>query len=102
MGHSYDKRMTALLVADPYKDFISEGGKISGHIRAAAEANGCVSHMQLVPDEAREAGLLVFCALHRRYRPGDDETWRFIAPIQKAACLRKPFEFGTWGGEVRV
>ena len=46
----------------------------------------------------REAGLR---ALHRRYRPGDYETWKYIAPIQKAAWLRKSFEYGTWGGEIR-
>jgi hypothetical protein len=27
---TYEKEMTALLVVDPYNDFISEGGKICG------------------------------------------------------------------------
>jgi nicotinamidase-related amidase len=49
----------------------------------------------------KEAGVRVFYALHRRYRPGDYETWKYIAPIQKAAWLRKSFEYGTWGGEIR-
>src|SRR4030095_15264508 len=40
-------------------------------------------------------------ALPRRYRPGDDETWKYIAPVQNAAWMRKTFEFGTWGGEIR-
>ena len=43
----------------------------------------------------------VFYALHRRYRPGDYETWKYIAPIQKAAWSHKTFEYGTWGGEIR-
>jgi ureidoacrylate peracid hydrolase len=42
-----------------------------------------------------------FYALHRRYHPGDYETWKYIAPIQKAAWARKSFEYGTWGGEIR-
>jgi nicotinamidase-related amidase len=46
-------------------------------------------------------GLRVFYAPHRRYRPGDYETWKYIAPIQKAAWSRKTFEYGTWGGEFR-
>ena len=50
---------------------------------------------------ARKAKLRVFFALHHRYRPGDYETWKYIAPIQKAAWLRKTFENGTWGGEIR-
>jgi hypothetical protein len=40
--HTYDKEITALLVIDPYNDFISEGGKIWDRIRAVAEANDCV------------------------------------------------------------
>jgi nicotinamidase-related amidase len=45
--------------------------------------------------------LRVFYAMHHRYRPGDCETWKYTAPIQKAAWSRKTFEFGTWGGEFR-
>ena len=41
---SFEKDITALLVIDPYNDFISEGGKIWDRIRAVAEANGCISH----------------------------------------------------------
>ena len=56
--------------------------------------------MRQVLDAARQAGLRVFYALHHRYRPGDYETWKYVAPIQKAAWSRKTFEFGTWGGEL--
>ena len=98
----FDKEITALLVIDPYNDFISEGGKIWNRIKAVAEANSCVAHMAQVLDAARKAGLRVFYALHRRYRPGDYETWKYIAPIQKAAWSSKAFEYGTWGGEIRA
>jgi len=35
---TYSRELTALLVIDPYNDFISEGGKIWDRIRAVAEA----------------------------------------------------------------
>ena len=98
---TYEKEITALLVIDPYNDFISEGGKIWDRIKAVAEANGCVPNMLQVLNTARKADLRVFYALHRRYRPGDYESWKYIAPIQKAAWSSKVFENGTWGGEVR-
>jgi ureidoacrylate peracid hydrolase len=99
---TYSKQFTALLVIDPYNDFISEGGKIWGRIQAVAEANGCVPHMLEVLNVARNVKLPVFYALHRRYRPGDYESWKYIAPIQKAAWRGKVFEYGTWGGEIRA
>jgi nicotinamidase-related amidase len=98
---SFNKEMTALLVIDPYNDFISEGGKVWDRIKAVAEANNCVSNMLSVLNAAREAKLPVFYAMHHRYRAGDYETWKYIAPIQKAGLARKVFEYGTWGGEIR-
>jgi ureidoacrylate peracid hydrolase len=98
---TYEKEITALLVIDPYNDFISEGGKVWDRLKAVAEANQCIPHMLQVLDTARKAGIRVFYALHHRYRPGDYETWKYIAPIQKAAWSRKAFEYGTWGGEIR-
>jgi nicotinamidase-related amidase len=98
---AYDKEITALLVIDPYNDFISEGGKIWNRLKTVAEANSCIPHMLQVLNAARMARLRVFYALHHRYRPGDYETWKYIAPIQKAGWSHKVFEYGTWGGEIR-
>ena len=97
----YEKELTALLVIDPYNDFISQGGKVWDRLKIVAEANDCIPHMLQVLTAARKAELRVFYALHHRYRPGDYETWKYIAPIQKAAWSRKTFEHGTWGGEIR-
>jgi len=99
---TYVKHRTALLVIDPYNDFISEGGKLWDRLKAVAKANGCVPHMLQVLNAARKVGLRVFYALHHRYRTGDYETWEYIAPIQKAAWSRKTFEYGTWGGEIHL
>ena len=39
---TYNRPLTALLVIDPYNDFISEGGKIWDRLKGIAEANQCV------------------------------------------------------------
>jgi ureidoacrylate peracid hydrolase len=92
---------TALLLIDPYNDFISEGGKVWPRLKSVMDANGCVGHMVEVLTAARAAGLAVFYALHHRYRAGDYESWKHVAPIQRAAWLRQTFAQGTWGGEIR-
>ncbi len=98
---SYDLEHTALLVIDPYNDFVSEGGKLWGRLKDVAEANRCVPHMVDMLGASRRAGVKVFYALHHRYRSGDYQTWKHVAPIQMAAWQRRTFEFGTWGGELR-
>jgi nicotinamidase-related amidase len=99
---TYDRSFTALLLVDPYNDFISEGGKLWPRIKAVAEANNCVPHMQEVLNAARQAKLRVFYAMHHRYRRGDYETWKYVAPIQRGAWQHKTFEYGSWGGEFRA
>ena len=91
----YNGSSTGLVVIDPYNDFISEGGKVWDRLKGVAEANGCVPHMSQVLEATRAAGIQVFYALHHRYRPGDYENWKYIAPIQKAAWSRKTFEYGS-------
>ena len=71
---SYQKDLTALVVIDPYNDFISEGGKIWNRINSVAEGNNCIPNMLQVVSVARNAGMRVFYALHHRYRPGDYES----------------------------
>ena len=39
MKVTYDRQLTALLVIDPYNDFISEGGKVWDRLKPVAEAN---------------------------------------------------------------
>src|SRR6516164_2735092 len=99
---TYEKEITALLVIDPYNDFISEGGKLWDRLKGVAKANNCVPHMLQVLNVARVAGLRVFYALHHQYSPGDYETWKYIAPVQKAALAHRTFEYGTWGGQIRA
>ena len=101
-GLSYDKEITALVVIDPYNDFISEGGLVWDRLKGVAETRRCIPHMQEILNASRQAGLGIFYALHHRYRPGDYETWRYIAPIQRANWRAKSFEYGTWRGEIRT
>lgn len=100
-GLSYDTGITALLVIDPYNDFISEGGLYWDRLKGVADANNCVPNMQQILSASRQAGLQVCYALHHRYRPGDYETWKYIAPIQRSNWRHKSFEYGTWRGEIR-
>jgi len=98
---TYDPELTGLLVIDPYNDFLSEGGKAYDRLKAVMEANDCVANMREVLGAARKASVRVFYALHHRYRPGDYETWEYIAPIQRRTWARKTFEYGSWGSELR-
>jgi nicotinamidase-related amidase len=50
---------------------------------------------------ARSAGLRIFFVPHHRWRPGDYETWTYLAPTQELAARSRIFADGTWGGTFR-
>jgi hypothetical protein len=50
----FDKEITAVVLIDPYNDFISEGGKVWDRLKTVAEANGCIPHMLQVLNAARK------------------------------------------------
>ena len=48
---THGQEVPALLVVDPYNDFISEGGKVWDRLKTVAEANDCVPHMlHMIPE----------------------------------------------------
>jgi nicotinamidase-related amidase len=98
-GPAWEPERSALLVVDPYNDFMSEGGKLWPRLKEVAEAVDCVPHMRQVLEAARKAGIRVFFAPHRRWREGDYAGWQSLAPVQRGAAAAKVFAEGTWGGE---
>lgn len=94
--HSTD---TALVLVDPYNDFLSEGGKVWPRVQDVAESAGTVGHLRELLGGVRQAEIRVFIAPHRRWRPGDFEGWQRSAPPHIGMRAMRAFEAGTWGGE---
>jgi nicotinamidase-related amidase len=97
--HQYEPRRTALLLVDPYNDFLSEGGKIWPMVKGVAEEVGLFDHLRTVVAGARSAGIKIFFVPHRRWEPGDYEGWDHVNPSQRQVQQLQPFAKDTWGGE---
>lgn len=99
MATTYDPRHTAVLLVDPYNDFLSEGGKVWPRLEPVARDVGLLGHLRSVIDAARESGVRVVFVPHRRWEPGDYETWDHPTPSQRKIQDVHHFARGTWGGE---
>ncbi|MFF0863952.1 cysteine hydrolase [Nonomuraea sp. NPDC003560] len=99
MTESYDPRRTAVLLVDPYNDFISEGGKVWPRLGPVAQAIGLLDNLRAVIAAARAAGVRVVFVPHRRWQPGDYESWVHPNPTQHGIQERHTFARGSWGGE---
>lgn len=96
---AYSGADTALLLIDPYNDFLATDGKLFGHARAVAEQTGTLEHMRAVLQAARTAGITVFYVPHHRARPSDFSGWRHLSPYLLAGHQAQVFAEGSRGGE---
>lgn len=93
------KGRTALLLIDPYNDFLADDGKLWRRVADTKGAEGLHGHMKAVIAAARAAGVTVFIVPHHRYAPGDLDTWAHPNPYIQASARGLVFEKGGWGGE---
>ncbi len=99
MSSFHDAASSAVLLVDPYNDFLSEGGKLWPLLKPVAEQIGTIPHMRAVVQAARDRHLRVFVVPHRRAEPGDYAGWKYPSPDQIATGKRQAFAKGDWGGE---
>ena len=95
---TYHPATTALLLVDPYNDFLSEGGKIWPRMKAIAEEVKLLAHLRALVAAAREKAIRIYFVPHHRYEPGDYAEWLHATPYQLAGAERQIFAKGSWGG----
>ena len=96
---AYSKADTALLVVDPYNDFMTKGGKLYGQTLETATQTGFYDNMRKLLPAVRAAGIPVFIVPHHRAEKGDYSNWYAVTSSQRGAGAAMLFGAGTWGGE---
>ena len=99
MTTTYAADRTALLIVDPYNDFLAEGGKLWPRVAEIAKAVGLHENLRAVTKAARDAGLQVFIVPHHRYEPDDLKNWDHPTPYQLGSAKLQIFAKDSWGGE---
>ena len=95
----YDAERTALLIVDPYNDFMSEGGKLYEATKVTAQAVGFYDNMRKLIPAIRAAHIQVIIVPHHRWREGDFNGWKHMNPSQVRNNQVHGFAAGSWGGE---
>jgi nicotinamidase-related amidase len=63
---SYDPATTAILLVDPYNDFLSDGGKLWPRVKEVADEVGLLGHLREVISSGRARGLKILFVPHHR------------------------------------
>ena len=94
----YQQNTTALLIVDPYNDFMSEGGILYDVTKPQADSVGFYANMRRLIPAVRAAGIQVLIVPHHRTRPTDFVNWAAINPTQIDTKRKNCFADGEWGG----
>lgn len=96
---NYPAKQTAILLTDPYNDFMSPGGKLYDAVKDVAAKNNMFANLKSILAAGRAAGMQVFILPHHRAHEHDYEGWQHINPGQELSNKLQAFAVGSWGGE---
>jgi nicotinamidase-related amidase len=94
----YDSSATAVLLVDPYNDFLSDGGKLWSRVKAVAEEVKFLDQLREVVSTARARGLKIVFVPHHRWEPGDYVAFDNPSPYQLGGANARIFAKDSWGG----
>ena len=95
----YPKNNTALLLVDPYNDFMSKEGKAWPLVRTVTKQVNLHEHMKMVMKTCRAQGWPVFYAPHHQYREGSFSDRKYLHPSQYLQGLGESFKANDFGSE---
>jgi len=98
----YHPEKTAMIVVDPFNDFLSEGGKLFSFAKENFEAVDLVEKIGSILTTARKHRFKVVYAPHHYTTKDDYLNWKFLAPSHQGTKSNKVFEKGSWGAEFHL
>jgi nicotinamidase-related amidase len=90
---------TALILVDPFNDFLSEGGKLYPLTKETVEGISLVQNLKKLIVGARERKIQIIYAPHHNTTEGDYLNWRFLSPSHMGSKNVVLFERNSWGAQ---
>lgn len=91
---------TAVVIIDPYNDFLHPKGKLNGLLADSLKETDTIKHLQEMVAAARAHKIPIYYGLHQQMKPGFIAGWNHATPMQKSQKQNVAFEEGSWGVEM--
>ncbi|PWY94074.1 hypothetical protein BO94DRAFT_532032 [Aspergillus sclerotioniger CBS 115572] len=94
-----DLSKTAIILVDPYNDFLHPDGKLTSKLKDLEEKQ-TVKHMTELVAMARLHHIPIFYGLHQQWTPNSFHDWRHMTPNNVKQKHIRFFEEGTFGSRI--
>ena len=91
---------TAVLLIDPYNDFLHPKGKLNPGVAESLSTTGTVDHLKELVAAARKHHLPIFYGLHQQIDAHSFEGWQSMNRSLTRIKQMMAFEKGSWGAEI--
>lgn len=95
----YDPERTALLLVDPYNDFLAPEDKLWPLVAEVADEGGLHGNLAAVLTAVQAAGVQVVNVPHHRWGPGELDQWEHSNPYMVGGYQAQDIAAGSGGGE---
>jgi nicotinamidase-related amidase len=97
---STDISKTAILLIDPYNDFLHEDGKMYPRLEESIKHTDTISHMFDLLAAARAHKIPIYYGLHQPMKSGNFDGWKHMMAVHSSQKENKVFEEGAFGGTI--
>jgi nicotinamidase-related amidase len=91
---------TAVLLIDPYNDFLHSKGKLNPAVAESLTHTGTIEHLKELVTAARKHKIPIFYGLHQQIDAHSFHDWQFMNESLARLKSTLPFEKGSWGAEI--
>jgi nicotinamidase-related amidase len=91
---------TALLLIDPYNDFMHPEGMVTPMLQASIDNNKAVDHIKAALAAARGSNISIFYGLHQQWRPGMYNGWKHMTGSNIKQETTHFFTEGSFGAQI--
>lgn len=90
---------TALLLIDPYNDFLHTQGKLYGILAESIKDTDTITHLQEAVQTARRNRIPIFYCMHQQINGDSYYGWQNLNKSQTGLKAKKVFEEGSFGAK---
>lgn len=94
-----NKNDTAIILIDPYNDFLHHDGKLNSMIRDSLEKTDTISNLHKLLKVARDQKIPIFYGLHQQSHSHSMQNWTMMNASLTGIKANQVFEEGSWGAE---
>lgn len=91
---------TAILLIDPYNDFIHTSGKLYPLLSESLAASNTITHILTLLTAARANKIPIYYGLHQPYKASSFAGWKHKKLVHTSQEEGKVFEEGSWGAQI--